>query len=539
MGDMSSSNAETGTTSPGAETGTTSVDSRRATGTVPPGSPEKGPGAPSPRSDGDRRSLPASKAFRDFIASGWAPRPVGLPARVDGAGPAADRRRRLSEMFPGERLVLPAGVFRVRSNDTDHRFRPHSDFAYLTGLGTDQEPDAVLVLEPAAAGEEGHEAVLFFRPRAERDREEFFANARYGELWVGERPSLEEIGALTGLRTRHLDELPEALVKGIGPEGIGARLIRETDPAVQARLEQARRAAGLPEKLREESDTQLARALSEMRLVKDSWEQDQLRKAIAVTVHGFEDIVRALPAAVGERGERVIETAFDTRARIEGNNVGYDTIAAAGPHACILHWIRNDGAVRAEDLVLIDAGIEVDTLYTADLTRTLPVSGRFSEPQRRVYQAVLDTADAAFAAVRPGAKFSDVHQAAMRVIADRLGGWGLLPCPAEDSLKEEGQFHRRWMVHGTSHHLGLDVHDCAGARRELYQEGVLREGMVFTIEPGLYFAADDLLVPEELRGIGVRIEDNVLVTADGHENLSVALPRRPDDVERWMADLSA
>jgi Xaa-Pro aminopeptidase len=280
--------------------------------------------------------------------------------------------------------------------------------------------------------------------------------------------------------------------------------------------------------------------LSELRLVKDAYEVEQLRLACEVTARGFADVVLDLDRAVGhERGERVVETAFEARARREGNGVGYDTIAAAGPHACTLHWIRNDGPVRDGDLVLVDAGVEVDSLYTADVTRTLPVSGTFSAAQRAVYEAVLDAADAAFAVARPGRRFREVHEAAMAVIADRLHGWGLLPGTVEEALDPQGQFHRRWMVHGTSHHLGLDVHDCAQARREMYLDAELEPGMVFTIEPGLYFMPDDLLAPEEFRGIGVRIEDDVLVTADGCENLSGMLPRTVPDVEAWMASLRA
>jgi Xaa-Pro aminopeptidase len=263
-----------------------------------------------------------------------------------------------------------------------------------------------------------------------------------------------------------------------------------------------------------------------------------MRLAVEATARGFADIVRALPEAVASaRGERVVETVFETRARREGNGVGYDTIAASGAHACTLHWIRNDGDVAAGDLVLVDAGIEVDSLYTADVTRTLPVSGTFTEPQLRVYQVVLEAADAAFAVTRPGTRFRDVHNAAMEVVAARLHEWGLLPGTVEESLDPEGQFHRRWMVHGTSHHLGIDVHDCAQARRDLYLDAELEPGMVFTIEPGLYFRTDDLLVPAELRGIGVRIEDDVLVTADGCENLSAMLPRQPVEIEAWMAAL--
>jgi Xaa-Pro aminopeptidase len=149
---------------------------------------------------------------------------------------------------------------------------------------------------------------------------------------------------------------------------------------------------------------------------------------------------------------------------------------------------------------------------------------------------VLEAADAAFAVARPGHTFRQLHEAAMEVIATRLGEWGLLPVSVEESLDvDTGGQHRRWMVHGTSHHLGIDVHDCAQARREMYLDADLTPGMVFTIEPGLYFAPDDLLVPEELRGIGIRIEDDVLVTVDGCENLTAALPRRAEEIEAWMA----
>ncbi len=162
------------------------------------------------------------------------------------------------------------------------------------------------------------------------------------------------------------------------------------------------------------------------------------------------------------------------------------------------------------------------------------MNGTFTEVQRRVYEAVREAADAAFAIVRPGIKFREIHAEAMKVIAARTAEWGFLPVSAEESLLPEYQYHRRYMVHGTSHHLGIDVHDCAAARRELYLEGVLEPGMVFTIEPGLYFQPDDLSVPEEYRGIGVRIEDNILVTESGAENLSVGIPRTADDVEAWL-----
>ena len=202
-----------------------------------------------------------------------------------------------------------------------------------------------------------------------------------------------------------------------------------------------------------------------------------MRQACAETAEGFAAVVADLPEAVRRgRGERWVEGVFGLHARHVGNAIGYDTIAASGDHACTLHWIRNDGDLREGDLLLLDAGVELDTLYTADVTRTLPVNGRFSDDQRKVYEAVLEAQQAGIDAASPGAKFSDVHAAAIAVLARKLEEWGLLPVTAEESLSADGGQHRRWMVHGTSHHLGIDVHDCAQARREKYREGTLDRG---------------------------------------------------------------
>src|SRR5690625_276634 len=368
----------------------------------------------------NRSQRPSSPAFRAFIASSWAERGDTLPPESPAAPYAAARRERLSALFPGERLVIPAGTLVTRSNDTDYRFRPHSAFAHLTGLGTDQEPDSVLVLHPQVGtdGEPaGHEPVLYFRPRAGKDTEEFYADSRYGELWVGERPSLAEISAQTGLRAEHIEAFADEIAKDAGAGGVQVRVVTGADAAVEAQVETAR--AGQEQAA--EADAALVEALSELRLTKDEYEVEQMREAVAATVKGFEDIVRSLPRAVAHpRGERVIEGVFGARAREEGNAVGYDTIAAAGNHANTLHWIRNDGQVRPGELVLVDAGVEMDSLYTADITRTLPVDGTFTDIQRTIYTAVLDAADAAFAAARPGLKFRDVHAAAMDVLAARL-----------------------------------------------------------------------------------------------------------------------
>ena len=494
----------------------------------------------------EHRERPANEAFRAFMGGGWAPRDTAVPSLTEAARYAVARRERLSALFPGERLVVPAGGLKIRSNDTDYVFRPHSAFAHLTGLGADREPDAVLVLEPRTDDEgdpAGHEAVLYFLPLADRDTEEFFADSRVGEFWVGARPTLSSTAAELGVSTRHLHELPDALAKDAGPGTVSLRVVRDADREVAALVDTVRQQAGLTTdeaglSAAHEADLALARALSTHRLVKDDWEVRQMEEAVAATATAFDAVVAQLPEAVRRgRGERWVEGVFGLHARHAGNGVGYDSICAAGDHATTLHWNRNTGEVRDGELLLLDAGVETDALYTADVTRTVPVGGTFSPAQRRVYDVVLAAQEAGLAAARPGNTFKDIHAAAIRVIAEHLLEWGLLPegVTLEQTLDaEKGQYHRRWMVHGTSHHLGIDVHDCALALREDYLEGELREGMVLTVEPGLYFKSDDLLVPEELRGIGVRIEDDVVITADGCRNLSVMLPRTADEVEAWV-----
>ena len=235
-----------------------------------------------------------------------------------------------------------------------------------------------------------------------------------------------------------------------------------------------------------------------------------------------------------EYGERWIEGTFFRRARAMGNDIGYDSIVGGGKHATTLHWIDNSGPITPGELVLLDMGVEGRNLYTADVTRTLPVDGRFTDLQRELYDLVFAAQQAGIEAVRPGVAFVAAHEAAMRVLAVGLEGMGLLPVSAEEALDPDSKVYARWTLHGTSHMLGMDVHDCGRASAEAYNKGQLAEGMVLTVEPGLYFQEDDLLVPEELRGIGIRIEDDVLVTADGFRNLSASLPRTSGDVEAWM-----
>jgi Xaa-Pro aminopeptidase len=457
-----------------------------------------------------------SDELAENMQTGWADTERRDLQPVPQAALTAERRAKLSARFPGERLVIPAGNLKIRSNDTLYPFRAGVDYAYLTG---DQTQDGVLVMEPDQAGE-GHEATLYLLPRSNRENGEFWLDGQ-GELWVGRRNSLTEGQQLYGIRCSDVREVYDMLREATGP----VRLVRGYDPAVDK---------ALTDKVTLERDTELQVFLSEMRLVKDEFEISELTEACASTVRGFEDVVKALDKAEAT-SERYIQGTFFLRARVEGYDVGYGSICAAGPHATTLHWVRNDGPVRSGDLLLLDAGVERESLYTADVTRTLPISGTFTPQQRKIYDAVYEAQEAGIAAVQPGAKYADFHEAAQRVLATKLVEWGLLEGPVERVL--ELGLQRRWTLHGTGHMLGMDVHDCATARRETYAEGTLEPGMCLTVEPGLYFQADDMTVPEEYRGIGVRIEDDILVTADGNRNLSAGLPRRSDEVEEWMAAL--
>lgn len=454
--------------------------------------------------------------LRDFMRGGWRETTLDTSPRPE-APHYAKRRAQLSAAFAGETLVIPSGPEKVRANDTNYLFRPSSDFVWLTG---DHDPDSVLVMRHTASG---HDATLYIRPRSPRDTDEFFTDRAYGELWIGRRHTLDEKATELGVPVAPLDELARAL-GDCAPAR--TRVLRGVDATVD----------GWVRRYDEDGarDAELASTLSELKLVKDEWEIAQLCDAIEITVRGFEDVARVLPAdrAVSER---LAEGVFGLRARHEGNGVGYNSIVGSGAHATILHWQRNDGVITPGDLLLADMGVENRHLYTADVTRTLPVSGQFTGPQRQVYDIVYAAQQAGLAAIKPGVQFADVALAVSRVLAEGLADLGILPVSVDEALDKDTMLYRRWTLHSFGHMLGLDVHDCAQARKKMYREGTLGEGYVLTMEPGLYFQPEDELVPAELRGIGVRIEDDVLVTAAGAVNLSAGLPRRADEVETWLA----
>lgn len=450
----------------------------------------------------------------EFMARDWIDRPAAREAHPETER-FAQRRDALSKAYPGTYLVIPAGRERVRANDTSFRFRSSSDFAYLAGTG---EPGSVLVLEPQGSG---HRSVLFVAAH-NRGKPEFFTDRVYGELWVGRHRGVEESREYFGVDDcRAIQAIPEYLQE-LRDAKYPVRVLRGHDDDVDRRFEEGN------------GDADLAEHLSEMRLVKDEYELEELRKACTISKLAFEDAIRAMHTA---KSERAIEAAFWGRARIEANDVGYLTIAAAGEHACTLHWSQNHGTLRAGELLLLDAGVECDSLYTADITRTLPISGRFSAEQRTIYELVWEAQRAGIEAVVAGNDFLEPHRRATRVLAEGLIELGILKTSLEEAMDPDRLLHRRYTLHGVSHMLGLDVHDCANARVQEYRYATLREGMVLTVEPGCYFQPDDGTVPEAFRGIGVRIEDDIAVTSGAPENLSASLPSKAGDVEGWIAEL--
>lgn len=461
-------------------------------------------------------------ALREFMMRSWKPSPGKMPEPIRGHDHFEARRRSLGMRFPNETLIVPTGHEKVRANDTHFPFRPGSDFYYLTG---NLEPDCVLVMVPREDG--SHQDVLFVEGNPGRSDVTFFTDRVKGELWVGPRLGVEQSRARFAVHEcKPLSELKDFLAGLNLGKDKPYRLLRGFSKKVSAMVQPLDGDDG-------SRDKELATVLSEMRLLKDAMEIRELRTSITATKHAFEDVIRALRKA---KSEREVEGVFNLRARVLGNGTGYGTIAACGHHACILHWTRNDGAVSKGELLLLDAGVEGQTLYTADITRTLPVSGKFSKEQREIYSLVLKAQRAALMQVKPGNDFLDPNRAAMRVLTEGLVELGILS-NTDDALKEENQFYRRYTLHNVSHMLGLDVHDCAQARQENYKFGKLKPGMVLTVEPGLYFQMDDLTVPAKYRGIGVRIEDDVLVTSQGMRNLSDDIPTDPDEIEAWMKQL--
>ena len=425
--------------------------------------------------------------------------------------PFAARRARVAERLGKDGVLLvPSAPERVRSNDTHHRYRPSSDLFYLTGF---REPGALLVLRPGSATP----FTLFVRP-SDPER----------ETWDGPRAGVEGAREEVGADAAHpIAELASRLPDLLDAAAeIHAPIAR--DPAFEAELARAleylrashRRGKYAPERISDATTL-----LAELRILKDADELATLRRAVALTDEAHRAAMRAASPGVWEYElEALVDYTFRKGG---GTGAGYGTIVATGAHATTLHWVENDGRLQDGELCLLDAGAEVD-FYTADVTRTFPVGGRFSAPARRLYDAVLAVQERAVAMVRPGVTLEEIHEATVAGLVDAALRLDLCKGDAAAIIKDES--YKRVYPHRTSHWLGLDVHDVGWYHRR-GEARRLEPGMVITVEPGLYVRADDAEAPAELRGMGVRIEDDVLVTATGHEVLTAAIPKHADAIE--------
>ena len=427
----------------------------------------------------------------------------------------ARRRRTLAETIGHEALaIIPAASEVVRNRDVHYPFRQSSDFAYLTGF---PEPDAIAVIAP---GRKGGGYVLFCRPK-DPEREQ----------WDGARAGVE--GASGDYKADQA--FPLADLDTQMPDLIGGR---ETlyvplggDPSFDARVmgwlravrSKARSGISAPEVF-----VNLGSVLHEQRLRKSTAELEVMRRAARISADAHRRLMQVCRPG---RLESDLEAEFHHHCASNGaRHQAYPPIVGGGANACVLHYVANGDPLKDGDLVLVDAGCELDG-YASDITRTFPVGGRFSPPQRELYELVLEAQQAAIAAARPGNRWDQPHQAALKVLTKGLKGLGILEGKLPKLIKDEA--YKPYFMHKTGHWLGMDVHD-VGRYKDKDGWRLLEPGMVLTVEPGLYMPDDDK-VPEVYRNIGIRIEDDVLVTAHGNEVLSADAPKRVDEIEAVMA----
>ncbi|WP_166257499.1 Xaa-Pro aminopeptidase [Marinobacter salicampi] len=428
----------------------------------------------------------------------------------------SQRRRRLMEqMAPDSIAIIPSAPERVRNRDVLHPFRQDSDFHYLTGFG---EPNAVLVLIP---GRETGESVLFCR---ERNPEK--------ELWdgflAGPEGAVERYGIDDGFPIADIDEILPGMIEGRSrvyyPLGKDHSFDAQVMDWVQIIRSKVRSGAHPPGEF-----VALEHLLHDLRLYKSANEIKVMAKAGEISAEAH---CRAMKRA-GKGGyeyqleAELIHTFMEHGAR----STAYPSIVGSGANGCILHYIENSAPLNEGDLVLIDAGCELEC-YASDITRTFPVSGTFSEPQRALYEVVLAAQYAAIEAVKPGNHWNHPHQAALNVLTQGLIDLGLIKLGLDEAIEKEA--YKPFFMHRTGHWLGLDVHDVGD-----YKVGdawrVLEPGMVMTVEPGLYIAPGNMDVEEKWRGIGIRIEDDVVVTREGCRVLTDAAPKTIADIESLMA----
>lgn len=439
----------------------------------------------------------------------------------------AHRERLLQELSKtGTAALIPTAKHKVRNHDCEYRFRPDSDFWYLTGFA---EPESMLLLLPSGVDDGGREPEEGELPGSSR-RAILFLREKHPEqeTWTGRRLGVDAAPDALGVDEAYpiedLWELLPELLRNYERILYRVGLDEERDRELLATVSKLRaRARGGVRPPLELVDP--APLLHELRLKKSDAEIEVMRRAADITCEAH---LAGMAAAAPGVGENEIDALIEYTFRRRGaTGMAYTTIAAGGDNACILHYVENNQPLKDGELLLVDAGSEVD-YYASDVTRTYPVNGTFSSEQREIYDLVLEAEETAIEAVKPGVPFDQIHATAQRVLARGLVRLGLLEGD-EDSVIESGA-HRHFTIHNTSHWLGLDVHDC-GAYVKDGSSRPLEPGMVLTVEPGIYIASDDESVEARWRGIGVRIEDDILVTETGHENLTAAIPKTVEDVE--------
>ncbi|HSG90988.1 MAG TPA: aminopeptidase P N-terminal domain-containing protein [Pseudomonadales bacterium] len=437
-----------------------------------------------------------------------------------GIAEYARRRRALMRAVGDDAVVLvPAAPIRYRNSDAAYPYRQSSDFLYLTGF---DEPEALLVLTPGRAAAE---QILFCRDHDERA--ERFDGERLGPDRAAQHLNLDDAFPIPDV-----DEILPGLMEGrtriyfaVGADPDFDRRIMSWVNGIRARVG----AGALPPS----EFVDIGHLLHDLRLVKSAAELRLMREAARISCAAHIRAMELSAPGVSE-GDLEAELLYAFR-RGGARAAAYESIVAGGDHACTMHYVRNDAPLQDGELVLIDAGCEFAG-YASDITRTFPVSGRFSPAQRQVYDLVLEAQHAAIAAVRPGAHFNEPHEAAARVLTRGLVELGLLEGDLDALLAAEAA--RPWTIHKCSHWLGLDVHDVGDYRLgDAWRD--LEAGMVLTIEPGLYFHRDLEGTPARLRGIGVRIEDDVVVTKDGCSVLTDGVPKHADEIEALMASARA
>jgi Xaa-Pro aminopeptidase len=428
---------------------------------------------------------------------------------------AARRRRFLELMGPGAVAILQGARLVTRSADTEFPFRQDSDFHYLTGF---DHPHAVAVLRTDG----GPAYTLFVEPRD-----------RAAETWTGYRPGVEGAVADYGADEAHPNHALDGALPALLERAQRLFHVLGRDPRLDARIVEILERMRLRSRQGLDPASEIVdprRVLHEMRLRKEPAELEIMRRAAAISAEAHREAARL---AEEGRFEYELEAALLHQFRRSGAaGPAYSSIVGSGRNATVLHYIRNDQKLVDGELVLIDAGCELEG-YASDVTRTYPVGGSYRGAQRAVYEVVLEANLAGLALAKPGATLPQIHEACTRKLVEGMVELGLLRGEVDELIRSEA--HRRFYMHNTSHWLGLDVHD-VGSYVVDGKPRALEPGMVFTIEPGLYVAADDASAPAELRGIGVRIEDDVAIVAGGCENLTAAVPKHPADVETWMRE---